>query len=226
MSPDLEMQLSVKQEGLTLYRAGLSSESVSGGYVSNFMRDSILSGIVGQNPAMLRDQLRFGASLQATRKDPKTGAEAGKYHHESPGVQMRGLSTLYNGCDTTAWALIGHRVYEDLTGDRSFTNEHRGNIARGADYILSHLNHDGLFVEDPRFSGADSFALKVTYWKDSELLDREQGEPVYPIVYTLAHVQNMMGLRSAGRLLNSPQLLNAAEIMKVGLQRLWNHDLG
>lgn len=226
MSPELKERLNIIQEGLILYRAGLSPVSPTGGYVSNFTRDSILSGVIGQNAEMLRDQLKFGALLQATEKDPKTGAEVGKYHHESPGVEIRGLSTLYNGCDTTAWALIGHGVYEDLTRDRSFTNEYRGNIAKGVDYILSHLNPDGLFMEDPRFAGADKFALKVTYWKDSELLDREEGEPLYPVVYTLVHIQNMAGLRSAARLLHSPELLNVAETMKMGLQRLWNGDLG
>lgn len=225
MSPDLKEQLSIRQEGLTLYRAGLSPVSATGGYVSNFTRDSILSAVIGRDAGMLRDQLKFGALLQARKKDPKTGAEVGKYHHESPGVEIRGLSTLYNGSDTTAWALIGHGVYEDLTGDERLAGECRSNIARGADYILTHLNSDGLFAEDPKFSGADNFALKVTYWKDSELPDRTEGEPLYPIVYTLAHIQNMAGLRSAARLLSSLELLNNAETMRMGLQRLWNTDL-
>ena len=59
---------------------------------------------------MLRDQLKFGASLQATKKDPKTGAEVGKYHHESPGVEIRGLSTLYNGYDPQLWT-VEAKVY-------------------------------------------------------------------------------------------------------------------
>lgn len=226
MSPDLKERLSIRQGELTLYCAGLSPVSATGGYVSNFTRDSILSAVIGRDAEMLRDQLKFGVLLQAREKDPKTGAEVGKYHHEFPGVEIRGLSTLYNGSDTTAWALIGHGVYEDLTGDRRLADECRSNIAKGADYILTHLNSDGLFVEDPKFSGADNFALKVTYWKDSELPDRVEGEPLYPIVYTLAHIQNMAGLRSAARLLGSPELLNTAETMRMNLPRLWNTDLG
>lgn len=70
----------------------------------------------------------------------------------------------------------------------------------------------------------------MTYWKDSELkngvLGSENRELNYPVVYTLAHIQNMCGLRSAAKILNSKKLEKAAEKMKKGLQKLYNKEQG
>lgn len=218
-------ELSFCHNGLKLYRAGLSSGINSTGYISNFTRDVILSGIIGQDPSMLRDQLLYNCQLQADKKDPFTGAEPGKDHHEYPGVIIRGLSTQYNACDTTAWVLMGHLYYENLTGDKDLANLCRPNIKRGVEYILSHLTSDYLFREDPKFADADRFALKVTYWKDSFLPQRENGEPDYPVVYTLAHAQNLSGLSCAAKLLDSSELYQVADRMKEGLQKLYNPEL-
>lgn len=218
-------KLSVRQNGLVIYRAGLSPNG-HGGFTSNYTRDGIEAGIQYEDPIMLRDQLRYSASKQATRQDPQTGAEPGKYHHESPGVFLRGLSTEYAACDATAWILRGFGEYDRLTQDHEFIREHRRNIISGVDYVLNHLNSDYLFVESPQFAGANSFALKVTYWKDSIIPQRWDGEPIYPVIYSLAHAQNMAGLRNAGRLLGSSEWLQVADKMREGLQKLFNPTYG
>ncbi len=80
------------------------------------------------------------------------------------------------------------------------------------DYIKSHLKNRGFF-EDPKLAGCREFALKVTYWKDSELPLRKNGKPAYPVVYTLAHVQNLRALKSASFLLKDDSLKNTVEEM-------------
>jgi glycogen debranching enzyme len=174
---------------------------------------------------MLRDQLSFCAAKQGQKKNPYDGEEPGKIFHEYPGVELRGLSTQFNTCDATALFLMGYEAYETMTGDKSLIIRQRKSIERGVEYILSHLDKD-LFIESPEFCDADSFALKVTYWKDSEIPERENGEPVYPVVYTLAHIQNMRGLRSAARVLGSKDLEKTAERMRKGLQKLYDHKTG
>src|SRR3989344_1158148 len=153
-------------------------------FSGNFTRDSIISAILMKNSKMLKDQLIFCSLNQGKNKNSITGEELGKIFHELPGVKIRNLNTLYNACDTTA-----------------------------LEYILSHLRN-GFFYEDPKFCDADKFALKVTYWKDSSIINRENGEPIYPVVYTLAHIENMAAVRFAAEILESKELLDIAEDMK------------
>lgn len=198
-----------------VYHAGLPN------FPRNFTRDGIVSGLIMDDAEMLREQLLFSASLQGTKADPHTGEEPGKIFHEYPGFEMNGRSTLYNACDTTALFLIGHERYEALTGDRSLREEHREHIARAVSYIESHLIGD-IFYEDPRQAGADGFALKVTYWKDSELARRENGVPLYPVTYFLAHAINIAGMRSAARMAASERLRLTAERMSARLDQFYN----
>jgi len=182
--------LRMNYKDLILYMAGLPD------FPRNFTRDSIISAILLQDPNMLRDQLIFCAKNQGIKKDPYTGEEPGKIFHEYPGVEIRGLSTLYNACDTTALFLIGHEIYQKLTNDKLLFQMQETNILMALEYIKSHIK-EGLFEESPSYCGGKEFSLKVTYWKDSELMNRENGQPIYPIVYTLAHVQNMRAIKSA-----------------------------
>lgn len=208
-----------EKKELKLYNAGLPH------FPRNFTRDSILSSILFCNPNMLRDQLIFCALRQGKKQNSYTGEEPGKIFHEYPGVEINGLSTEFNACDTTALFLIGHEIYQKLAGDNRLVEEYKTNIIAAAEYIVSHLNN-GLFVETPELCNAKRFALSVTYWKDSKLPNRENGNPVYPVTYTLAHIQNMCALRSASKLLNSEILKKKAEEMKRGLQYLWDKELG
>lgn len=208
-------------EGYRIYSAG---ENV---YRSNFTRDGIVSGLIAGDPKLLRSQLEFSAYKQGKEMNSRTGEEPGKFHHEYPGVNLKGdLYTDYNACETTALGLIGFEENERITGDKWFAREYRKTIERGAEYIISHTNEHGLFLEDPRWCGGDEFAIPVTYWKDSLIMDRKDGVPAYPVVYTLAHAQNRRGMVSAAMLLDSKELWKEAERMREAVQYLWDDGTG
>jgi len=210
-------RLRAVHKGYKVYNAGVPN------FPRNFTRDSMIAGLLSDNVEVLLGQLRFSSEMQGRTADPFTGEEPGKIHHEYPGVKLHGYSTLYDACDTTALYLIGMEAYLVLTGDTAFIKEHLGNIERSVEYIIAHISN-GLFWEDPAFCNADRFALKVTYWKDSQL-PHEKAEPVYPIVYTLAHFQNARALRSAARLLNRSDLLSIEKKMiKASLDTLWGGE--
>src|SRR5690242_4963430 len=77
------------------------------GYTANFSRDSLTYALLAEDLRALRAQVEFSARHQGRRRDSETGEEPGKIHHECPGVQMRGLWTTYDACDTTALFIIG-----------------------------------------------------------------------------------------------------------------------
>ncbi len=210
--------LALIHNGITLYSAGLPN------FPSNFTRDSILSAILLQDPTMLHDQLVFCAATQGREKNRYSGEEPGKIFHEMPPAKVRGLSTEFNACDTTALFIIGHEKYLRMTEDVAFITRQRKYLEKAVTYILSHLVNN-LFIEDPKLSGADHFALRVTYWKDSLIHSRESGVPAYPAVFTLAHVQNMCALRSAAFLLDAPDLAERAALMLKYMWILYNDSL-
>ncbi len=217
-------KLRVTHEDFVLYHAGLP------GFPRHFFRDVVISAFLFNDMKMLKDKLKFAAKLQGKIVNPMTGEQPGIIFHEYDlgllnGVELsgrEGKTTFYNGCDTTALFLLGHEMYLKNTGDESLFLSHKENIELAVEYILRHLDEHYLFVEDPKFAGATAFALKVTYWKDSELKGRPNGEPVYPVVYPLAHIQNMAGLRSAGRILGSKKLLDISKKMKKAIKLLIN----
>jgi len=211
--------LKKKIEDFNLYVAGLPS------FAKNFSRDSIISAILMKDVEMLKNQLCFCALKQGIKKDSLTGEEPGKIFHEYPGFKLRGLSTEFNACDTTALFLIGHEFYQRWTNDKDLVKKQRENIQRGVNYILSHLRNF-LFIDDPKFSNGQKFALKVTYWKDAWITSRKNNEPVYPVVYTLAHIQNMRALRSAAKILKSDYLRKISEKMIKALKKLHDLDFG
>jgi hypothetical protein len=194
------------------------------GYTANFSRDSLTYALLADDVHALRAQVEFSARLQGRRRDPETGEEPGKIHHEVPGVQMRGLWTTYNACDTTALFLIGlaHLAHR---GDLSIAQRYRDSLERAVEYIGEHLVDD-VFHEDPGRCGADRFALKVTYWKDSELNVRgESREPTYPVAYALAHFQAKTAVRAAARLTGSRELRAKAEAMtRRGFEMFWRGE--
>lgn len=210
-------RLKASYEGYTVYNAGLPHFS------RNFSRDSLIAGIFAGNVNLLRDQLTFCSIKQASEKNPHNGAEPGKIHHEYPSVKLRGLSTEFNACDTTALFLIGHEVYQRLSGDRVLARERRNNLEKAVEYILVHLKN-GMFVEDPKFCDGKRFALKVTYWKDSTLIQRKNGKPVYPVIYPLVHIISMRGIRSAAKLLEDQHLKTVADEMAGTLTKMWDKD--
>lgn len=211
--------LKININGFDLYKAGI-------GYPRNFPRDSLTAGILASDPQMLANQIHYCNTKLGKAKNPITGEEPGKDFHEDGGVVIRELSTEYNNCDVTAMALIAYAKYYELTKDAKFVKAQQKFIRKRVNYIICHINPEGLFIEDPKFSDALSYALKVTYWKDSEIPARTRGEPVYPIVYTLAHIQNMCGLRAAAKLLNDENISKMADKMARALNLLWDSELG
>ncbi len=221
-------QLSFKYGDYILYKAGLP------GFPRTFMRDGVLSALLSGNAMMLENKLKFAASIQGVKKDPRTGEQPGIIFHEydtelNDGVELSqspGLTTKFNASDTTALYLIAHEEYQKLTGNRHLSDAQKENIKMAAEYILMHLDENNIFIEDPRFSDAQKYALKVTYWKDSILLDRTNGEPIYPVKYPLVQIQNLAGLRAASHLLMSEDLYKRAEEMRKSIPLLFDKEMG
>ena len=217
-------QLKVNYGPYVLYKAGLP------GYPRAFIRDMTKSGRLAQDSEMLAGAIAFGGDMQAKKIDPKTGAYPGGILHEfdfelRDGVELDGRpgrNTMFNACDTTAEWLIAHEDYAGITMDQGLVRRYQTEIADAGRYIADHVDSDGHFVEDPGFSNADSFALKVTYWRDSVLPGRESGEATYPVVYPLAHIQNIAGLRSMARLTGLESARKLAEKMIRSLPDLYN----
>lgn len=198
-----------------------------------FARDEIITSELLEDSKGLREILRFAARMQGKKKDPATGEQWGAIFHEynlkhGGGVELvgrPGLNTLYNASDTNAHFLRGHLQYIEMTGDSSLFDEQRSNVVYATEYILRHLDANHLFVVDPKHSDAQRYALRVTYWKDSVLKDREGGEPVYPVVYPLSHIQNMAGVRAAAELLGSEELRQTAQDMRQAIVHLFDNNI-
>jgi glycogen debranching enzyme len=192
------------------------------GYTSNFSRDSFTYGLLADDLDALEAQVEFSARLQGRQPDPRTGEEPGKIHHEHPGLILRELDTTYNACDTTALFLIAIAHLAE-NGRPEVVTRYRSNIDRALEYIVSHLEN-GVFYEDTRQSGAERFALTVTYWKDSEL-NAERKEPEYPIGYSLVHFKNKEAVGRMVLLLDNSELIDLATFMtERGFQTFWSDD--
>ncbi len=207
-------------DGFDLYCAGLPRHQ------KNFTRDSLVASFILKDPEMLKNQLKFCAYKQGTKKNPKTGEEPGKIFHEYPPFKIFKYTTEYNTCDSNALFLIGHEKYYQWTKDKSLIKSQKSNIEKAAANILKHLNKDNLFMESPMFCNGKRFLLLTTYWKDTGIIHRFLRTPKYPVVFSLAHIQNMAGLRSAAKILNSKILKQKAEKMKEALKKLWDKSLG
>jgi len=85
--------------GYTIHNAGLPI------FARNFSRDSLISGLIAGDGDLLRNQLCYSAFRQAVAKDPYSGAEPGKIHHETT-IEIRGLSTEFNRKDTLFYYTI------------------------------------------------------------------------------------------------------------------------
>ena len=191
-------------------------------YPGNFSRDSIIYGMLAGDKQALRAQIEFSAKNQGVKTNAITGEEPGKIHHELPEVIINNKSSAYNACDTTALFLLAiANLYE--SGDIDILELYSSNIESALGYIKSHIR-DGLFYEDPSLCGATEFALKVTYWKDSQI-NNINAKPRYPIVYSLAHFQNAAAIEAVGRALGNHDLLNFSnQMIEKGFERLWKED--
>ena len=208
-------------EGLKLYKAGLPK------FNRVFARDAIISALLLKDMEMLKNSLKFCALTQGRKKDKVTGEEPGKIFHEWPGVTLEGRGnylTTYNASETTALFIIGIMEYENNTKDTSLREFLQPNINAALSYIIRHINDTGLFVIDPLFSGAENFCLRVTYWKDSKLVDRDGGEPAYPVIYPLVHIQYLCAIRLLSKKLKDDSLKEMYKTMRDALEKIIDDD--
>jgi glycogen debranching enzyme len=219
MSSESLKSLFEEREGFKTYNAGLPQ------FPRNFTRDAILSSLLFGDMEMLKSQLEFSAKYQGKVANRYTGEESGKMFHEFPEYIHDGMSTLYNACDTTALFLIGLSIYKEKTQDTQLVDTLKKVVTEAVLYLKNHIK-DGFFIESPSFCGAEKFSLKVTYWKDSCLARREKGNPAYPIVYTLAHLQALAGIRAAYKLTSDTTLLKLSEVMISKLPDLIDPETG
>ena len=169
-------------------------------YKANFHRDVLLAALLSEDVELLESQLILSAKYQGTKFDPLTGEKPGKIPHEIPGAMLPGrgqLLTTYNACDTSALFLIGAQALLRLDQPKgeAFVATYGHNLRTAAIHIEDSLRDDGLYWETPP-NGAEGYALRVTYWKDSRASDvaRNKREPRYPVTYALAHFIAARGL--------------------------------
>jgi hypothetical protein len=193
------------------------------GYPRNFSRDTIIAGIIADDPELLESQFRFSRTHQGQKDDIISGEEHGKIHHEYPGVVVNeSYLTTYNGCDTTALYLIAAAALIDLDqpGLTALVRGSQLSLEAAANYIRRHTDHEGIFWEYPP-AGAKHFSLRTTYWKDS-IVPSASGkeEPAYPAAFSLVQFQNARGLLAAARILNRAEWKDLADLMfRVGIEK-------
>jgi glycogen debranching enzyme len=216
MNP-FQYSLIVDGETFIAYKAGIP------GYERSFTRDTIMSALLADDVEMMKNALKLCAKLQGQTQNPFTSEEKGKIYHEYPGVDLNGKNTMYAACDTTALFLIGIDWLVQKTGDETLIETYKTHIVEAVTYIKSHIKGD-LFWEEPRLSSSETMALKVTYWKDSSLQDRQNGDPIFPVCFTFAHFQNLAGLRAAHNLFPELNLEPEIEELKQGIHTLFNTE--
>lgn len=220
MNPEVEVSLveDLLREleiGDGLYCAGKP------GYESNFSRDSIIYALLAQDLAALENQIKFSAYHQGNKADSLSGEEAGKIHHELPGVRINGKLTTYNACDTTALFLLGLSKLSETKPE--LLAAYITNIDRACEYIDKHVV-DGIFFETPRWCGGKNFALKVTYWKDSAQ-NGFKPEATYPVAYALPHFQNAAALLGVGEAIGDSGVISQGNKMfQRGIDAFWKDD--
>ena len=203
-------------------------------YPANFHRDVLLAALLSEDVELLESQLMLSAKHQGTKHDPLTGEKPGKVPHEIPGVRLPGRGdklTTYNACDTSALFLIGAQTLLrlDRAKGTAFIAQFGNNLRLAAMHIEDSLHDDGLYWETPP-EGADSYALRVTYWKDSRASDviRNKREPTYPVSYALAHFIAARGLLAYAMVIDDKHARMAAAIaddmFRVGIARFMSSD--
>ncbi len=193
-------------------------------YPRNFSRDVFTAGILAQDEDLLSSQIVLSSYLQGRKYNKINGQEPGKIHHEYPGVSIPGSNSLYatyDACDSTSLYLIAFEALQELNQPLAseLITVHQSNIEAAVGYILHHVQDD-LFHEFPP-PGAARFALKATYWKDSEGPLNTANAPIeYPIAYALAHFQAARGLMAAAKIQKNRQWDETAQAMfKAGIAK-------
>jgi len=224
----LEVSLDVNGRTLRLYQAGKQEASVRFGL---FGRDLLTVAWMLHDPEVTEPVIRFVCGTLGDRTDPRTGEEPGRGLHEFDEVEQRGLLTRYNASEVSLLLLVVAAAHHRSTGDTALLRELGGPLLSAGDYLHGHLV-DGLFTEDPGRCGASRYALRATYWKDSQLPARV--DPDYPVVYGLVQAQAVAGLRGLAylyRRLGRPQRADASlraadRAAQQLLTTLWDNEHG
>jgi len=175
-------------DGFNLYRAGMYGfDNHKWGPV---MRDLLLSAIIMHDSNLLEESFHFACYTQGKRYDPITGEEPGRILHEREEVDIKGLKTRFNSCDSTLLFLIASSLLPE-----EVLEENEACITMAKNWLISHINQAGVFIEDPSFCGAEKYALKATYWKDSGLPKRRKIG--YPVDFFLTQAQALKALQVA-----------------------------
>lgn len=176
-------------EGFGLYRAGRCGPL--GHQWGPVMRDLFLSATIMNDGKLLEETFRFACHTQGNQYDPITGEEPGRILHEWESIDIRGLSTKFNSCDSTLLFLIATSLLP-----RTLLQKNSAHIAMAKGWLLRHIDSNGLFFENPKLCNAERYALKSTYWKDCGLAKRRK--IAYPVSFFLTQSQALRALRTVG----------------------------
>jgi glycogen debranching enzyme len=222
----LRTTLEVNHERFVGYNAGSIEGSVRFGL---FPRDLFSTALLLQSHDLLRETIRFAVHTIGRSCDPVTGEEPGRVLHEWNRVEREGLLSHYNACETSQLLLTAAREFlrAGTEEDVALLSDVAGGLAAAGRYVLSHIR-EGLFLEDPRRSGARRYFAHATYWKDSHLPGRR--EIAYPVCFSLVQAQTVCALRALADLTSrlrlpwGPDELRAVAARLVGQlwDRLWD----
>ncbi|HBR09680.1 TPA: hypothetical protein DD712_00235 [Candidatus Acetothermia bacterium] len=215
----LATELRTDKRVFHLYNAGVKSGRIRFGL---FGRDLLIVALMLQKPVFMKEAIRFVCATLGQVYDPETGEEPGRGLHEFTDVEMKGRSTRYNAAEVSLLLLIVAADYQAKTGEVSLIVQERDALTAAINYLYAHLE-DGLFVENPGRCGADRYALRVTYWKDSKLPRRDRDEPAYPVVYTLVQAQAVAALRAAAFLALPLGMITWSQKLRMAADRAVRH---
>lgn len=178
----------LEDETLLLPVAGKRTDGKSD-YSRLFPRDCFTSAFLLKDNEILKAILKYFAAHQGRKPDSFTAEEPGKIAHELPGVSLRGYNTLFAACDTTAIFLISCGLYAKSSQfEESVWKYLIPKMFMALGYIRAHLEN-GIFIEDPKYSGAKNFALKATYLRDGGIFGRRGKRLNYPVAFLLVQAQ-------------------------------------
>jgi len=205
----LRIRIPIAKNILTLYHAGKKGDKVRFGL---FGRDLLTTSLMVQETQMMQETIHFVCATLGRKLDPVTGEEPGRGIHEVSPVMIRGRLTHYNAAEVSLLLLIVAAKYWSMTANGSFTQEERQGLIAALAYLRAHM-HDGLFLEDPQRCGAECYALRATYWKDSTLPGHT--DPEYPVSYTLVQAEAIAALRAATKLAEPLGISDQAEELRI-----------
>jgi glycogen debranching enzyme len=205
----LRVRIPISGKFLSLYHAGKKGDKVHFGL---FGRDLLTTSLMTQGTQMMQEAIQFVCATLGKKLDPVTGEEPGRGIHEFSPVMMRGRLTHYNAVEVSLLLLIIAAKYLGMTMNDTFIREEKQGLIAAIAYLRAHM-HDGFFLEDPQRCGAERYALRATYWKDSTLPGHT--DPEYPVAYTLVQTEAIAALRAAAKLAEPLGISDQAEELRI-----------